>query len=84
MNFSPLPFLRDCHVLDVPGYFLREILGWTKSQLLGGNRSLVVSHTLDFSLLARLQATPRKAQGFVIPRRPPTVVLGTQQVLNAY
>lgn len=84
LNFNPLPFLRDCHLLNVPIYFLHESLWLDFPQLLGGNWSLVVPQMSNFSLLARLQATPHKAQHFVSPTRPPTIVRGTQQALNKY
>ena len=56
--FAFSPFLCDCHLLNVPIYFLHESLGLDLSQLLSGNWSLVVPHVWNFSPLARLQATP--------------------------
>lgn len=37
IEFQPLSFfLHDCHLLNVPIYFLHESLGLDLSQLLGG------------------------------------------------
>lgn len=44
LNFSSLSFLHDCHLLNVPIYFLHESLVLDLLQLLGRNWSLAVPH----------------------------------------
>lgn len=67
LNFNCLSFLCDCHLLNVPIYFLHESLVLDLPQLSSRKWSLAVHRMWGFSLLVRLQAILHKANSFVIP-----------------